>query len=91
MRPLARAGGEEEPRGAGWRCSSHTHMEELPGGYPTSSQILSTQKCAPLSAAVPSLAAVPSARAVSALEPGQHLRVEAVPSSNLLDLRQKSY
>lgn len=70
---------------------SHPHERVTGGWFPASKQILSTQKCAPLSVVVPSLAAVPSTRAVSALEPGQHLRVEAVPSSNLLDLRQKSY
>lgn len=58
---------------------------------PTSNQILTMKKGALLSVLVLSLAAVPSTQAVSVLELGQHLRVEAVPSSNLLDLRQKSY
>lgn len=40
---------------------------------------------------VKSLAAVPSTQAMLVLELGQHLCVEAVLSSSLLDSRQKSY
>lgn len=82
--------GQRETHGAGWRCFLTPALKSCCGAshFQADPQ---HPKGAPLSASVLSLAAVPSTRAVSALEPGQQLRVEAVPSSSLLDLRQKSY
>lgn len=76
--------------GAGWRCFLTPALKSCRGGFQLPGRA-SHPKGAPRSVSVLSLAAVPSTRAVSALEPGQQLRVEAVPSSSLLDLRQKSY
>jgi len=93
VRLLTCTGGQEEACGAGWRCSSHTHFKELLRGFQPPARSLPPKRGAAkcLGAISSSCPFHPSSVELLALDPGQRLRMEAVPSSNLLDLRQKSY